>query len=138
MRDGKHVILCVDDDQDILASLRLVLESAGYEVVTAATADEGRAALQAARPDLLVVDLMMEQVDAGLSFVSSLREAGVTTPVFFLSSAGDYLYEMADVGRLGADGVFQKPLSPDLLLSVIAGRLGQTAAAATGRAVTSG
>lgn len=138
MRDGKHVILCVDDDQDILASLRLVLESAGYLVVTATNGTEGRAALEAAQPDLLVVDLMMEQVDAGLTFVTSLREAGHTVPVFFLSSAGDYLYEMADVGRLGADGVFQKPLAPDVLLSVIAGRLGQGAAATTGRVVTSG
>lgn len=138
MRDGKHVILCVDDDQDILTSLRLVLESAGYVVVTAANADQGRAALQASRPDLLIVDLMMEEVDAGLTFVSSLRKDGVTAPVFFLSSAGDYLYGMADVGQLGADGVFQKPLSPEVLLSVIAGRLGQAAGAATGSAATSG
>jgi DNA-binding response OmpR family regulator len=138
MRDGKHVILCVDDDQDILASLRLVLESAGYLVVTATNGAEGRAALDAAQPDLLVVDLMMEQVDAGLTFVTSLREAGFTLPVFFLSSAGDYLYEMADVGRLGADGVFQKPLAPDVLLSVIAGRLGRGANEAAARPVTSG
>lgn len=137
MRDGKYVILCVDDDQDILTALRLVLASAGYHVVTASNADQARAALQASQPDLLIVDLMMEEVDAGLTFVSSLRKEGVTTPAFFLSSAGDYLYGMADVGQLGADGVFQKPLSPDVLLSVIAGRLAQSAEAAAGGAVTS-
>lgn len=130
MRDGRHVILCVDDDQDILASLRLVLESAGHLVVTASTAAEGRAAVAAEQPDLLLVDLMMEEVDAGLRLLTALREQGVATPAFFLSSAGDYLHEMADVGQLGADGVFQKPLAPDVLLSVIAGRLGQAAAPA--------
>lgn len=130
MRDGRHVILCVDDDQDILASLRLVLESAGFLVVTAASAAEGRAVLGQARPDLLIVDLMMEDVDAGLTFLARAREAGVTAPAFFLSSAGDSLHELADVGALGADGVFQKPLAPDLLLKVIDARLGRAAAQA--------
>ncbi len=136
MRDGRHVILCVDDDQDILASLRLVLESAGYLVATASSGAEGRAAVAAERPDLLLVDLMMEEVDAGLRLLTGLREQGVTTPAFFLSSAGDYLHEMADVGRLGADGVFQKPLAPDVLLSVIAGRLAQAARPAPAGAAT--
>ena len=130
MRDGKHVILCVDDDPDILASLRLVLESAGSLVVAAGTAAEGRDAVAAERPDLLLVDLMMEEVDAGLKLLTALRGQGVTTPAFFLSSAGDYLHEMADVGRLGADGVFQKPLAPEILLSVVAGRLARAAAPA--------
>ncbi|MCU0255540.1 MAG: response regulator [Vicinamibacterales bacterium] len=127
MVDGKHVILCIDDDQDILASLRLVLESAGYLVVTAETAAAGREAMARTPPDLLIVDLMMESVDAGLTFVTSLREQGIAAPVFFLSSAGDYLFEMADVKGLGGDGVFQKPLAPDRLLAVIAAKLGRPA-----------
>jgi DNA-binding response OmpR family regulator len=127
MLDGRHVILCVDDDQDILASLRLVLESAGYVVVTAANAEEGRAAVERSAPDLLIVDLMMESVDAGLTFVTALRETGSTAPVFYLSSAGDYLFELADVAKLGGDGVFQKPLAPDRLLAVISAKLGRPA-----------
>lgn len=127
MRDGRHVILCIDDDQDILATLRLVLESAGYVVETAATGAEGRRAAGQLQPDLLIVDLMMEAVDSGLTLVAALRESGVTAPIFFLSSAGDYFYESADVNRLGADGVFQKPIAPELLLSVIGTRLGRTA-----------
>lgn len=134
MRDGRHVILCIDDDQDILASLRLVLESAGYVVATAATGSEGRLAAEQLQPDLLIVDLMMESVDSGLTLVARLREAGVTAPVFFLSSAGDYLYELADVSGLGADGVFQKPIAPDMLLSVIGRRLGHAAGQAQGSA----
>lgn len=123
MRDGKHVILCVDDDPDVLHSLRLILESAGYLVATAATAEEGRAVIQQTSPDLLIVDLMMEDVDSGFTFVRALRAEGVTAPVYFLSSSGDYLYDTTDVGQIGADGVFQKPLSPDVLLKVIEVRL---------------
>ena len=41
MRDGKFVILAIDDDADILETLRLVLEANGYEMVEAATAEEG-------------------------------------------------------------------------------------------------
>lgn len=123
MPDGKHLILCVDDDPDVLHSLRLILESAGYAVATAASAEEAQAAVQRARPDLMIVDLMMEEVDSGFAFVKAVRAQGVEAPIYFLSSSGDYLYEATDVGRLGADGVFQKPLAPDVLLKVLAARL---------------
>jgi CheY-like chemotaxis protein len=68
MQDGKHVILVVDDDHDILESLRLVLEANNYIVATALSAEEGLRVYKTANPDLLIVDLMMEEVDAGTSF----------------------------------------------------------------------
>ena len=73
MQDGKHVILCVDDDPDILLFLRTVLEASDYVVVEAATAEEGLRVYQEHQPDLLIVDLMMEEVDAGTSFVKELK-----------------------------------------------------------------
>lgn len=123
MQGGKHVVLCIDDDQDILASLRIVLESAGYVVVTAANATEGRLAYDQVRPDVLIVDLMMEQVDAGLKFVEQVRASGDAVPIYFLSSTGDYLYGTADTTAIGADGVFQKPIAPELLLALLRARL---------------
>lgn len=127
MQDGKHVVLCLDDDQDILTALKLVLESAGYVVLCAASAAEGRAALERASPDLAIVDMMMEEVDSGLAFVNGLREAGSKVPVYLLSSAGDYLFDTTDLATIGADGVFQKPLAPDRLLKVVGAKLAQTA-----------
>lgn len=128
MHDGRHVILCVDDDQDILAALRVILESRGYEVVTAATAVEGLAAHATVHPDLVIVDLMMEEIDSGIRFVERLLAAGNTAPIYVLSSTGDYLQGAADMQALGVSGVFQKPLEPTRLLSLIARRLGKPAA----------
>jgi CheY-like chemotaxis protein len=128
MQDGKHVILCIDDDQDILASLRVILESRGYRVVTAATAAEGSTACAAARPDLIIVDLMMEEIDSGMTFVERLRQSGNAAPVYVLSSTGDYLFGATDTGALGVSGVFQKPVNPVVLLSVLERKLGKPAA----------
>ena len=127
MEGGKHVILCVDDDPDILASLRVVLESEGYLVVTARSAAEGLSACTTSRPDLFIVDVMMEEVDSGITFARALRQAGHAAPLFFLSSSGDYLFGAVDVGELGAGGVFQKPIEPAMLLSLIGKALGAVA-----------
>lgn len=125
MSSAKPVILCVDDDEDILLSLRVVLESTGYEVVTATSGRTGLEAHARCRPDLVIVDLMMEEVDAGLTFARALKAGGNTAPVFFLSSTGDYLYGTADVGEVGVSGVFQKPIDPAVLLRVVAQKVGE-------------
>jgi DNA-binding response OmpR family regulator len=136
MQGGKHVILCIDDDQDILASLKVVLESDGYLVATAANAAEARQAYEQARPDVLIVDLMMEEVDAGLKFVAQVRATGDPVPIYFLSSTGDYLYGAADMQAIGADGVFQKPIAPQVLLTLLRARLANRPARPAGTAAS--
>jgi two-component system, OmpR family, alkaline phosphatase synthesis response regulator PhoP len=64
MKEGKHVILYVDDDRDFLDSTKLVLESKGFIVETAESAEEGLKAFKRCKPDLIIADLMMEEVDA--------------------------------------------------------------------------
>jgi DNA-binding response OmpR family regulator len=123
MQDGKYVILCIDDDQDILESLRLVLEANGYIMHGAATAEAGLRIYKQTKPDLLIVDLMMEEVDAGTSFVKELKAAGNTAPIYMLSSVGDSLNVSADYAELGLTGVFQKPIDPDTLLAILRKRL---------------
>jgi len=112
-------ILCVDDDPDVLAYLRIVLESAGFTYEGAASAEEGLHAYQESPPDLIILDLMMEEVDAGTGFVQKLRLLGSTVPIFMLSSVGDNLSMTADYASLGLAGIFQKPLDKDRLLSVV-------------------
>jgi DNA-binding response OmpR family regulator len=125
MQSGKHVILCVDDDQDILAALRVVLESKGYQVATASTATEGLEAYKQCQPDAVIIDLMMEEIDSGLGLARELQALGNTVPVYFLSSTGDYLYGALDVGDVGASGVFQKPINPAELLRLLGKKLGE-------------
>ena len=124
MQDGKHVVLYVDDDQDMLDSLRPVLESGGYVMVEADTAEEGLRVYKQAAPDLLIVDLMMEEIDAGTHLVKELQALGNTAPVYMLSSVGDGLNMSTDTSELGLAGVLQKPVEPNVLLDLLKAKLG--------------
>ena len=119
MQDGKHVILYVDDDPDFLDTVRSILESNGYKMVEARTAEEGLKVFKETRPDLIIADLMMEEVDAGTSFVKELKVLGNTAPIYMLSSVGDSFNMSTDYAELGLSGVFQKPINPDTLLAIL-------------------
>lgn len=127
MQDGKHVILCIDDDPDILSFLEIVLESEGYVYAGAASAEEGLREFKQIDPDLIIVDLMMEEVDAGTGFAKELRVLQNRAPVFMLSSVGDNLNLTTDTTTLGLAGVFQKPLAKETLLAVLKAKLAQKA-----------
>ncbi|MBL1218482.1 MAG: response regulator [Planctomycetes bacterium] len=122
--NGKHVILYVDDDADYREALRAILEAEGYSMIEAPTAEDGLATFRESRPDLVIVDLMMEEIDAGTHFVKELRALGSAVPVYMLSSVGDSLTMSTDYASLGLSGVFQKPINRDHLMSVLKSRLG--------------
>ena len=124
MKDGKHVILYLDDDQDMLDAVRIILEANDYEMVEAHSAEEGLQVYKDTHPDFLLVDLMMEEVDAGTNFAREMRILGNSAPVFMLSSVGDSLDDNTDYKELGLDGVFQKPIHPKTLLSILKKKLG--------------
>jgi DNA-binding response OmpR family regulator len=123
MRDGKPLILCVDDDADLLDLLCMQLEKGGYAVDTAFTAEEGLLRFKQNKPDLIIVDLMMEEIDAGTNLVKELKLAGNQAPIFMLSSMGDQLDVSTGYRQLGLDGVFQKPVNAEALLRTIKAKL---------------
>ena len=126
MKNGKHVILCIDDDNDFLDSMRIILEANQYVMETANSAEEGVKRYKEVKPDLIVVDLMMEEIDAGTAFVREVRAlGGVTPPIYMLSSMGDNLNLNVDYSELGLAGVLQKPINPPTLLSALKARLGK-------------
>jgi DNA-binding response OmpR family regulator len=124
MRDDKHVILYVDDDEDYRFAIRQILEAAGYEMVEASDGEEGLRVLREQSPDLVIVDLMMEEVDAGVALLSKIREVSNTLPVYLLSSVGDTLTMTTSAAELGFNGVFQKPIETERLMAVIQAKLG--------------
>ena len=123
MKDGKHVILYVEDDQDFLDSMRVLLEANGCVMVEAASGEEGLKAFKEHSPDFVIADLMMEEVDAGTNFVRDLRALGQKVPIYMLSSVGDDLNMSTDYSQLGLDGVLQKPVDHDRLLSILKTKL---------------
>ena len=123
MVDSKRLILCIDDDPDVLSVLQIVLEAEGYRFAGASTAEEGLRVCKAMKPELIIVDLMMEEVDAGTGFVKDVKLLGNTAPVFLLSSVGDNQISTVDYAALGFAGVFQKPVVKQQLLAVIKSKL---------------
>ncbi|MCF7790512.1 MAG: response regulator [Victivallales bacterium] len=123
MRDNKYVILCVDDDQDVRNSLKFILEQNGYIMEEASSAEEGIKKFKQCSPDLTIVDLMMEEVDAGVNFVKEVRLLSDNVPVYMLSSIGDNLNDTVNYTELGLNGIFQKPINPQTLLNTIKNKL---------------
>ena len=123
MQNGKYVIMVIDDDPDFLTAMRLVLEASGYVMAEAKSAEQGLKIYKNTNPDLILVDLMMEEIDSGTTFVKELRLIGNKVPVYLLSAAGDEMADNIDYSQLGFAGVFQKPIENQRLLSVIKAKL---------------
>jgi two-component system chemotaxis response regulator CheY len=119
----KQTILIIDDDPDIRSSIRIVLESAGFSVGEAASGEEGLAAVHRITPDAIIVDLMMESVDAGSRFSQTLKEQGFGGPIYLLSSAGDAVRANLDARALGLAGIFQKPVDHAMLVNTLQTKL---------------
>jgi len=123
MPDKKGLILCVDDDRDVLDFLEIVLTGAGYQFSGADSAEAGLHAYRARRPDAVILDMMMEEVDSGAGLAKELKLLGNQAPIFLLSSVGDGLVQATDYSHLKVVGVFQKPLAADQLISLLEGAL---------------
>lgn len=125
MSNGEEkTILIIDDDPDIRSSMRIILESSGFSVGEAATGKEGLKTAQRIKPDAVIVDLMMETVDAGSKFSQELKSSGYEGPIYLLSSAGDSVRFNLDARELGLAGIFQKPIDHKTLLTTLKTKLG--------------
>ena len=105
----QQTILVVDDEKRIVKLLRAYLEEAGYRV---ATAPEGRQALFVARhekPDLVVLDLMMPEMD-GWEFTRRFRQES-NVPIIMLTARVEDMDKILGL-ELGADDYVTKPFSP--------------------------
>ncbi len=87
MSDKRKQVLLVDDDVDYVEANRVALESLGFAVLTAADSREGVRLAEAAHPDLVVRDLMLERLYAGFSALESLyaHESTRDIPVIMVS-----------------------------------------------------
>lgn len=119
----RKTILVIDDDVDFREAIRIILESSGYAVGEAANGEEGLAIAKKIKPDAILVDMMMETVDAGSRFSTLLKESGATCPIYLISSVGDAVDYNLDLRELGLTGIFQKPIDHDVLLATLRAKL---------------
>jgi DNA-binding response OmpR family regulator len=115
-------ILIVDDDPDVVEACRLVLDSVGHAVATAGSRTEGMQAVAAEAPDLIVLDVIMEQPDDGIAMAQELRRLGFTKPILMLTSIGKVtgLPYGSDPSMVPVDAFVEKPIDPAALIAMIA------------------
>jgi CheY-like chemotaxis protein len=132
MSAEQPLILIVDDDFDFLELNRIILEGAGYRVVTATNPDEAHTRIASEAPDLVITDLMMTSIDAGFAFAARLksdaRTAGV--PIIISTSVSSALGldfrpdSTEDLATMNVDAYFDKPIDAAALLAKVSELLG--------------
>ena len=123
---GKH-ILVVDDDALLRRSLAFNLEQAGYQVDTAATAEDALALARRTPPDLVLMDIGLPGMD-GLDALRQFKDQSAV-PVIFLTARRRELDEVVGL-ELGADDYVTKPFDLDILLAHIKAVLRRSAGTA--------
>jgi OmpR family response regulator RpaB len=119
-------VMVVDDDPDMREALQMILESAGYVVVTAEDGEQCLERLKGAQPDLLLLDLLMPKMD-GFGVCKALRTSPHApqdhVPIVILSSVqeavGQCRYELETGVRLDVDDYVEKPIESKLLLESV-------------------
>ncbi|MCP4638959.1 MAG: response regulator transcription factor [bacterium] len=121
-------ILVVDDDPDIREACTLVLEAKGHEVQSAGSREEGMKAIAAGQPDLMILDVMMEQPDDGMAMAQELRRQGFAKPILMLTSISKVtgLSYGEDESVVPVDEFVEKPIAPDALVAKVAELLKKT------------
>jgi CheY-like chemotaxis protein len=120
---GKRVLI-VDDDLDFLEMHSTVLKNRGYEVATAQSAKECLDKLEQDRPEIVVLDVMMERFDAGFEVTKKIKKKYPALPVLLLTSIGlqtglDFSSNADVLAATGADLLLDKPVSPDVFVEAI-------------------
>jgi two-component system OmpR family response regulator len=110
-------LLLVDDEENLRSMLEAALRHSGFEVASAATGREAIEAVPAARPDLIVLDVMLPDLD-GFEVCRRLRADGSRTPVLFLT-ARDGTDDKVRGLTLGGDDYLVKPFSLEELVARI-------------------
>jgi DNA-binding response OmpR family regulator len=114
-------ILIVDDDPDVLETIQLIFEKEGYKTATATNAEDGLKAVDVFQPDLLVLDVMMEQPDSGFAMAQELRRRGATFKIILLTSISRVtgLPYDKDEAMVQVDAFLEKPIHPSNLIAKV-------------------
>ena len=120
---AKARILVVDDDADITSALQAILESQDYEVSVASNKSEGKEKLTAEKPDLLILDVMMEAWQDGFEMARDVKQDPEVKhiPILMLTAVEDktgieFKSAAGDPDWLPVEAFLDKPIDPQTLL----------------------
>ena len=113
-------IAIIDDDPDILDASSLVLTSKGYEVITASNPDDGYKIVKENSPDLLILDVMMNEPDDGFFLAQKFRKEKIKTPILMYTSVSKSIGMDFGISEMvPVDDFVEKPISPEQLLAKV-------------------
>ena len=122
-------ILIIDDDDDLVLAMRLPLESAGYKVSRAANSEEGLKQVKEVKPDLIILDVMMDSTTAGFQVSLALRSPDPQSeyksfskiPILMLTAihTTTAMRFGPDQEYLPVDAFLEKPIEPAKLLEQV-------------------
>jgi two-component system, OmpR family, alkaline phosphatase synthesis response regulator PhoP len=123
--EHNKTIMVVDDNPDIITIVRTILEGRGFNVLSASSGAECLEALKSQKPDLIVLDIMMPEMD-GLEVLTRLKSTSEFTniPVVLLTAKVQY-EDVLGGYKLGADYYITKPFTSTQLINGINLLLGE-------------
>ncbi|MEX0978817.1 MAG: response regulator [Pirellulales bacterium] len=121
--DKKQRVLLVDDDHEIVESVRIALESKGYTVLVARDGNQGLAMAEREDPDLVVLDMMMPK-RSGFLVLEKLRRSRPVPLRVIMITANEGSRHKAYAEMLGVDDYIRKPFAMDRLMESVKRLLG--------------
>ena len=123
-------ILIVDDDRDVFESMKIVLEAEGYAVAWATNGADAIQKARAARPDLMILDVMMNSDDEGFQVTYKMKQDRELSciPIVMVTSVGSrtgFSFNRArDEDYLPVNEFLEKPVDPRVLIDKVRENLG--------------
>lgn len=114
------LIAVIDDDPDIREASTLVLNAKGYEVISASNPKDGYDAVKKNNPDLIILDVMMDEPDDGFFLAQKFRRENVKTPIIMYTSVSKTIgMDFGKSDMVPVDDFVEKPITPELLIQKV-------------------
>jgi DNA-binding response OmpR family regulator len=119
-------IAIIDDDPDIVEANCILLEANGYAVCSAGSVDEAISVVRAEQPDLIILDVMMQEPDDGFYLANRFRKDGVSAPIIMLTSVSKAIgFNFGASEMVPIEEFLEKPVPPTVLLEKVMFHLSQ-------------
>jgi DNA-binding response OmpR family regulator len=114
------LIAIIDDDPDIVDASSLVLRSKGFDVITASNPTDGYKIVIEKKPDLIILDVMMDEPDDGFFLAQKFRRDKIQTPILMYTSVSKAIgLDFNKSEMVPVDDFVEKPISPEELVAKV-------------------
>ena len=115
-----YKIAIIDDDPDIVEAVTMLLESKGYGVVSAVNVETGTKLVETENPDLILLDVMMDEPDDGFFLAQKFRRDNIKTPIIMFTSVSKTIgMDFVSGDIMHVDEFVEKPISPDEMIKKV-------------------